>query len=69
MKSQKQVYAILRYDEFQNATVSIEDRITVTRIVHDEGTADAEVRRLNDLNREKGCRYFWQTTRLGEPTS
>ena len=68
MKSQKQVYAILRYDEFQNSTVPIENRISVTRVVHDEATANAEVRRLNDLNSEKGCRYFWQTTSLIEST-
>jgi hypothetical protein len=66
MKNQKQVYAILRYDEFQDPSAPIENRVTVTRVVHDEATARAEVQRLNDLNAGKGCRYYWQVTRLNE---
>jgi hypothetical protein len=64
--SQKPAFAILRYDEFQDPAVPIENRVTVTRVVHDETTARAEVDRLNALNGGKGCRYFWQTTRLAE---
>ena len=66
MKSHKQVYAVLRYDDFQNSATPIENRISVVRVVHDEATAKAEAQRLNDLNSEKGCRYFWQATRLAE---
>jgi hypothetical protein len=40
-----------------------EERFTVTRIVWDEDVAEAEVSRLNELNDDKGCRYFWQATR------
>jgi hypothetical protein len=58
------VYAIVRYDAFQADSVAIENRVTVTRVVRDEATARAEVARLNHLNRDKGCKYFWQVTRL-----
>jgi len=68
MKAQKQVYAILRYDEFQDPASPIENRVTVTRVVRDEATARAEVQRLSDLNAEKGSRYYWQATRLVEST-
>jgi hypothetical protein len=66
MGTRKQVFAILRYDEFQDSAVPIENRVTVTRIVDDEMTARTEVQRLSDLNGKKGCRYFWQATRYAE---
>jgi hypothetical protein len=66
MTTEKQVYAILRYDEFQDPATLIENRVTVTGVVRDEATARAEVQRLNDLNAEKGSRYYWQATRLVE---
>jgi hypothetical protein len=69
MKVHKQVYALLRYDEFPESGTSIENRISVVRVVPDEATANAEVQRLNMLNRQKGCRYFWQATRLAESTN
>jgi hypothetical protein len=36
----------------------------VLRIVWDEGVADAEVRRLSELNADKNCSYLWQYTRV-----
>ena len=68
-KKPKKVFAILRYDSFHDVSVAIENRVTVTRIVHEEGTARDEVERLNKLNSDKGCIYFWQATRLAEPTN
>ena len=62
----KQAYAIVRLDDFQDATVAPENRITVKKIVWEEGTAQAEVERLNELNGDKGCRYFWQATRVDD---
>ena len=53
-------FAILRFDSHMKHE---EDRVTVTRIVWDEETANAEVKRLNELNAEKGSRYVWQATR------
>jgi hypothetical protein len=38
--------------------------VTVIRVVADERTARSEVERLNALNNAKGCRYFWQSTKL-----
>lgn len=66
MASRKQVYAILRYDEFQDPDVAIENRVTVTCVVNDETMARGEVDRLNTLNGNNGCRYFWQATRLAD---
>jgi len=60
----RQVYAILRYDEFQDPSVAIENRVTVTQVVEDEATARREVARLNGINSNKGCRYYFQSTRL-----
>jgi hypothetical protein len=60
------VYAILRIDDFHDASVSIENRISVTAVVRDLATAESEVRRLNHLKADKQCRYFWQATRMKE---
>ncbi len=57
-------FAIVRVDKWSNVLVEPTNLITVKKIVGDRETAMAEVERLNDLNQEKGCIYFWQTTRL-----
>ncbi len=57
-------YAIVRFDATAGDGVPLELRITVTKVVHDGNHADAEVRRLNELNRDKGACYFAQITRL-----
>ena len=54
-------YAIVRIDE---DAPSDELRFTVRRIVWDEALAEAEVRRLSEVNADKSCRYFWQYTRV-----
>jgi len=54
-------YAIIRVD------LDVKDdeaRFTVRRIVWSEELAEAEVRRLQELNEEKGARYLWQYTRV-----
>ena len=56
----QQVFAILRFEN----DASGEHSVTVKEILWDLETADAEVRRLNSLNADKGCRYVWQATRL-----
>ena len=38
--------------------------VTVKEIVTAQQSAEAEVERLNKLNAEKSCRYFWQQTRF-----
>jgi hypothetical protein len=62
-------YAVLRVDSGEIDS-SIPNRgpgpsdVTVKEVVMSEAEAIAEVARLNDLNSEKGCRYFWQGTHL-----
>jgi hypothetical protein len=53
------VYAIVRIDEF----VSGDDAITIKEILPTMEEAIQEVERLNDLQQEKRCHYFWQLTR------
>ena len=57
-------FAILRIDlDYEDD----EDRVSVKRVVWDQGLAEAEVQRLNELNAGKSCRYFWQYTRVDVP--
>ena len=63
------VYAIIRYDAFHGESTPIENRITVKKVVTDQGLAESEVARLNELNKDKGAYYYLQITRLeGIPT-
>jgi len=62
-RTKQHVDAIVRIDEF-DSSVTLEDMITVKEVVWSIEQAEAEVSRLNELNESKGCRYFWQTTRL-----
>lgn len=62
----EQVYAVVRIDEFLGDETPMERNVTVKEIVRDLAIAEAEVARLNQLNADKNCRYFWQTTRLFE---
>jgi hypothetical protein len=56
------VYAVVRIDDYPSGT--LENNITIKEIVWSLAAAEAEVARLNELNRSKGCKYFWQSTRL-----
>ena len=66
MKNQKQVFAVIRIDEFMTGTAVADNGITIKEIVPTQQTAESEVERLNQLNKDKGCRYFWQATRMVE---
>lgn len=57
------VFAIVRFDRF----LKPENSFTVKEIVRTEDDAESEVKRLNELNADKDCGYFWQTTRLFPP--
>ena len=69
----EQVYVVVRVDYELGADgsdVHAEDsieigphRITVKEVVRTPDEARREVSRLNDLNRDKACRYFWQGSR------
>jgi hypothetical protein len=58
-------WAIVRFDKFQFADASdIEVAIAVKEVVFSQELADAEVRRLNRVNAEKQCLYWWVPTRI-----
>jgi hypothetical protein len=64
MKQKKQVYVIIRVDDFHDPSQAVEDRISVQEIVSSLEVVESKVARLNELNNPKGARYFWQATRL-----
>jgi hypothetical protein len=55
-----QVYAVVRMDD----DLEGEAAITVKEILPTMEEAIKEVDRLNQLNRSKGARYFWQSDEL-----
>ena len=76
----KQGYAVIRVDNFGNEahvdeyTVNGETlpaagpgNVTVKEIVFDACEAQSEVMRLNNLNSDKNCRYYWQSRRWSQP--
>lgn len=63
-KRSAHVYAIIRVDLFLGDTVSPERKIAVKKIVMDVAIAEAEVKRLQDLQKDEGVVYFMQVTRL-----
>lgn len=64
-KNVTHVYAVLRYDKYLEGVSSLQNRITVKEIHPTLEIADAEVERLNRLEKErKGDSVYWyQTTR------
>ena len=64
-KPHQQVYAVVRLDFY--GTASPEHSIAVKEIAHSLDLAQAEVERLNRINADKQCTYFWQATRLYPP--
>ena len=55
------VYAIVRFDHFQELS---DASFTVKELVNTQAIAEAEVKRLNELNADKNCKYSWQVTRM-----
>jgi len=64
MKNQKHAFAVVRVENDMPENSAPENRITVKEIVPTQEIAEAEVKRLNQLNKDKGCMYFWQVTRI-----
>jgi hypothetical protein len=58
------IYAIIRYETDADPNAPIDFRVTVKKVVIDPHYAEEEVKRLNDLNKDKGAYYFCQVTRL-----
>lgn len=54
----------LLYRRQADANCELLNFITIKEIVYDRDKALAEVKRLNDLNGDKGCIYYCQQTRL-----
>ena len=59
--AREHVYAIVRFDR---NVQSWENSFTVKKIVRTQDLAESEVKRLNEVNADKDCSYFWQTTRM-----
>lgn len=62
-RGKEQCFAIVRVDDFALRDAKVENAITVKAIVWDQDEAEREVARLNELNADKGCHYFWQASR------
>jgi len=63
------VYAIVRVEldvlsKDASDPDSVANSVTVKKLLWSEADATAEIKRLNELNRDKGCFYFSQITRL-----
>ncbi len=64
MKRQRQLFAVVRVDESVDPSREPGNKITIKEVVATQAEAEAEVARLNRLNADKGCVYFWQATRM-----
>ena len=64
LSEHEHVYAIIRLDAVNEPQIPIEDKIAIKMLVWTQETAEAEVKRLNDLNEAKGSFYFWRLARL-----
>ena len=65
------VFAVIRLDHSLadlsssgGSTPQAAVTVTVKEIVTTQMATEVEVERLNKLNAEKNCRYFWQQTRF-----
>jgi hypothetical protein len=56
-------FVVIRIDEFM-AKYSVEDQIAAVKAYWNPEDAQQEVERLNKLNGDKGCHYFWQVVRI-----
>jgi hypothetical protein len=62
----RHVYVVFRvehYDEIRQVPASIETMVAIKEVLDSVEEAHAEVRRLNDLNRSKGCHYYCQVAK------
>ena len=67
------VYAVIRLttrlgdlqaQEGSSNAPEVSTSVTIKKVVASIEVARREVERLNELNADKGCRYYWQHTRL-----
>lgn len=65
MKNVDGAYAIVRVDlPLEDSSEELRNKIAVKRIVWSLELAETEVERLNAVNTDKSCRYFWTYTRV-----
>jgi hypothetical protein len=62
-------YAVVRLDHFliDGGVIDaarLQRVVTIKEVLLDKSRAEAEVQRLNELNADKQCHYFCQSTRL-----
>ena len=69
-KKYDHAYAVIRVDDGINFLYA-EAKIMVKLILFEEQDAKNEVERLNLVNADKGCRYYYQITRIhrGAPST
>jgi hypothetical protein len=68
--NRRHIFAIVRIDLFQLEDGAARDWanvVTVKGVVETQDQAASEVARLNEINAEKGCLYFWQAMPMLEP--
>ena len=61
------VFVVLRYDINNNFTPeSMANQISATKAFLTKEMAEAEVQRMNIVNSDKSCNYFWTVARLAK---
>jgi len=58
------VYPIVRID--MPLTGDPQNQVTVVKVLTTQLEAEAEIARLNQINADKSCTYFYCTSRLAE---
>jgi len=58
------VYPIVRIDTPFDLCGDPANQITVVKVLISQIAAETEVLRLNQINAEKGCKYFYSISRL-----
>jgi hypothetical protein len=62
--SRRHVFVVLRHDRFDPPLPDATGAIVATKAFWSEEEAEAEVRRLNQVNAAAGATYFWRIARL-----
>ena len=68
------MFVVIRLDELDTAPSldELQHAVTTPRAFFSKEEAELEVQRLNALNEDKACRYFWRVVRIerriGQPT-
>jgi hypothetical protein len=56
-------FVVVRVDEFLEDS-PIEVKVSLVKALWSQEDAEVEVKRLNELNADKGCYYYWQVVRI-----